>query len=303
LDAIEGRKDRMKVRRTTARPEGNSVSYTQLSQFCGLRLKFKRQKVKDGRGTGIFLLYGRALHAGIEASAKGRARTDEEAVKLAVASLRYSISAERKPVEWDDPLEHNKDGSVSAASFGNLHDQAAAEWWLERQVALYLRTYPEQNVDRSEHRIFVPISPPEGVTWTRPWSLECWLDREMKDGSIHDIKSAGKPWSPQDVRKGRIQALIYMAAYWHFYQRQPSHFEFHVLPRQRGEGGEAKLELQVVRVDWDSRQIQAYIDSVIKPQITVIEQETYVANPASSLCSERWCSYWQHCSFGAGDHV
>jgi len=293
----------MKVQRTTERPEGHSVSYTQLSQPCGLRLKFRRQRVPDNRGTGIFLLYGRALHAGPEARSKGRAQTDEEAVRLALASLRSSIRNETKPVEWDDPLEYLKDGSISAATFGNLHDQEAAEWWLERQVKLYLDSYPDQQVSRSEHRIFVPISPPDGVKWSRPWSLECYLDREMKDGSIHDIKSSAKLWSAQDIRKGTVQALIYMGAYWSFYKRQPSHFEFHILPRQRGEGGEAKLELQVVRVEWDPKRIQAYIDSVIKPQITIIEQETYVANPASTLCNERWCSYFAHCAFGSGDHV
>lgn len=295
----------MRVRREVERPEGASVSYTQLSQNCGLKLKFKRAKVPV-KDVGISLLYGRALHAGIEARAKGRARDDEEAVRLAVASLRSSIQNSRLPVSWDDWWTANQDGGISADTYGKLCNAEACEWWLGRQVRLYLERYPEQRVRRSEHHIFVPLTQPDHVTWRKRWSLECYLDREMDDGSIHDIKSATKPWDVRDVRKGSIQALVYMGAYYSFYGRQPSHFEFHILPRLRaGEQGsyDFKPELQVVRVEWDPARIQAYLDSVVKPQITIIEQEAYVANPADGLCSEKWCSYWTHCSFGSGKNL
>lgn len=295
----------MKVQRETERPEGASVSYTQLSQPCGLRLKFRRQRVKD-KDVGIFLLYGRALHAGIEARAKGRARTDEEAVRVAVATLRSTILQERLPISWDDLWEANQDGGVSADSYGRLCTPEICEWWLRHQVRLYLERFPDQQVVRSEHHIFVPLGQPPGANWRRPWSLECWLDREMRDGSIHDVKSAGSAWGDRDIRKYRIQALIYMGAYSYFYKRQPTYFEFHILPRIRegsiGNYRPAPL-VQTVRIEWQADVIQRYVDSVVKPQISVIEANAYVANPGGSLCSERYCSYWAHCGFGSGTNV
>jgi hypothetical protein len=287
----------MKAQRETHRPQGHSVSYTQLSQPCGLRQKFKRQRVAD-KDVGVFLLYGRALHAGIDARSKGRALNSEEAVRVAVATFHASLRDERKPISWDDLWEQNLDGTTSADSYGNLCTPEVCDWWLARQIPVYLEHFPDQRVKRAEHRIFVPLTPPPHVTWKGPWSLECWLDREMDDGSIHDIKSGGRPWGDQERRKYRVQALIYMAAYHAEYGRQPSHFEFHVLPRRRGE-----QEVQVVRVEWDLKAIQAYIDSVIKPQITIIEQEAYVANPGGSLCSKKYCQYWDHCAFGEGTHL
>jgi hypothetical protein len=308
----------VKAQRTTQRPDGHSVSWSQLSQgqACGGKLKFKRARVAD-KDVGIFLLYGRALHAGLEARAKGRARTDQDATRLAVMALRHEIGTSKLPVSWDKPWKANEDGSISAASYGNLHSLEVAEWWLEQQVPLYLARYPDQQVVRSEHRIFVPLTPPPGVTWSRPWSLECWLDREMKDGSIHDIKSSGDAWDARDIRKYRLQALVYMAAYWSFYSKlpperrltetgAPTHFEFHVLPRMRenvGKGYRPRPELQVVRVEWNPKAIQATIDSVVKPWVTVIEQNAYTFNPGASLCNPDWCGYWDHCAFGAGDHL
>src|SRR5262249_41220319 len=224
----------MKVRRATERPSGHSISYSQISaaQTCGLRLKFQRQHVKQ-KGISIALLYGRALHAGIEARSKGRARTDEEAARIAVISLRNDIARQKEPVSWDEPWKTLKDGSVSADSYGNLCTPEVCEWWLRHQVPLYLGRFPDLEVVRSEHRIFVPLTEPEGVKWKDHWSLECWLDREMADGSIHDLKSAGSAWDDADLRKSSVQAHIYMGAYYSFYQRPPTYFEFHVLPRLR----------------------------------------------------------------------
>jgi hypothetical protein len=295
----------MRVQRETSRPQGQSVSYTQLSQVCGGRLKFHRQRVKL-KDVGIFLLYGRALHAGLEARAKGRARSDAEAMEYALRALHQAISLSQLPVSWDEPWRTNQDGGISADSYGNLCSQEAAEWWLGRQVALYLDRYPDQQVVRSEHHIFVPLTAPSGVMWRHPWSLECWLDREMRDESIHDIKSTAKPWDESDVRKYRVQALVYMAAYYHEYKRRPAYFEFQVLPRVRsGAQGayEARPEIQTFRIEWDQKAIQAYLDSVVKPQITVIEADAFVFAPGNKLCSSRWCGYWDWCSFGAGEHA
>jgi hypothetical protein len=294
----------MRVRRETERPSGASISYSQLSsaQACGLRLKFHRARVPQ-KSVSVMLLYGRALHAGIEARSKGRARTDEEAARIAVGVIRSEVAKQKLPVEFDDPWETLKDGSVSADSYGRLPNLEACEYWLRHQVPLYLQRFPDLQVVRSEHRIFVPLTPPSGVTWQRQWSLECWLDREMKDGSVHDLKSANAPWGERDVRKSRIQALIYMAAYYSFYGHRPTYFEFHVLSRLREERKapfRPAPRVDVHRFEWNLGLIQAYLDSIVKPQIAVIEAEHYVANPGGSLCTSKYCSFFDHCVFGTG---
>lgn len=298
----------MKVRREVDRPDGRSISYSQLSfgQTCGLRLKFHRDRVKT-KGIGIHLLYGRALHGGIDARAKGRARSDAEAVRMAIGILRSQVREQREPITWDEPWKTLKDGSPAADSYGSLCTPEVCEWWLERQVPLYLARYPDLQVVRAEHRIFVPLSQPDGAGWKHAWSLECWLDREMRDGSINDLKSSSDAWDEADFRKYRIQALIYMGAYYGFYKRPPAYFEFHVLPRMRegdAKGGfRAHPLIQTFRVEWAPAEIQRCIDSIVKPQITAIEAGVFVANPASRLCSRKWCQYWDWCSFGAGDHL
>lgn len=292
----------MKVQRTTERPEGRSISHTQLSQHCDLKNRWRLEKV-GGEGIGIFLLYGRAFHAGIEARSKLRARTNEEAAAMAVSSFRHEISTQRVPISWDDPQELLKDQkTVSAETYGNLSNQGLCEWWLVRQVPLYLERFPDAKVQRSEHRIFVPLTEPWGVQWSRPWSIECWLDREMADGSIHDIKTSQKLWGEGEIRKNRPQALLYMAAYYHFHKRVPTHFEFHVLPRLRGDDG-PDLRVQVVRVEWDARAIQNYLDGVVKPRVTMRDRGLYPANPGSALCSPKYCEFWKHCAFGEGTNL
>ena len=298
----------MKVRRQAERPSRHSISYSQLSQSCGLRLKFHRQRVPK-KGLGIGLLYGRSLHAGIESYSKGRTRTVEEATKLALGVMDFEVRNAQTQVNFDDPWEVTKDGCVAASpkgNYGRLPTLEACLYWLRHQVPLYLEHYPDAEVMRSEHHVFVPLTEPKGANWTTSWSLECYLDREMADGSIHDIKTTADAWDERDKRKNRSQAWIYMAAYYYFYGRPPTRFEFHVLPRMReGEKGNfgPRSQLDVVPFDFDMGAIQTYIDAVIKPQITVIEREAYVADPGSYTCNSKWCGYWHHCRFGEGENL
>ena len=294
----------MRVRRETQRPDGRSISWTQIVQAltCGKRLEFYTQRLPQ-KDIGIGLIYGRAIHAALATYQKGYAKTPEAATAAAIRALDAELAGTRLPVRWDEPWEVTQAGLVSTAAknYGRLPSREACAGWLRHQVPLYLRAFPARDVLRSEHRIFVPLTPPRGVEWSSPWSLECWIDLELTADRVRDLKSTDDAWKPQDARKAEGQALVYMGAYYHFYRREPRHFEFHVLPRlceaAELEYGPAP-RVDVHRVEWDAARVQAFIDDVVKPIVTMRDRGIYPANPGSSLCTQKYCGFWDHCRFG-----
>src|SRR6266536_1815109 len=105
----------LNVERSVSRPQGNSISFSQINHDCDLALYWHRERTPRS-GLGIYVIYGSAVHRGIEAYSKRQARNHKEAVRAAVALLDREINApnrDKLPLQWDDQPETNKDGSIS----------------------------------------------------------------------------------------------------------------------------------------------------------------------------------------------
>jgi len=295
----------LNARREVSRPSGLSISYSQLNKDCDLSLRWHRERVARNN-IGIFLIYGSALHHGIELFMKRVARTPNQAVQAASAYLQREIRApqrRRLPLQWELPPETLKDGSISKAknNYGKLWCQEICDYWLSRQIPLWIERYGHLEFLRTEHRMFVPMRREEH--WKNDWSFEAVLDLECKGDLICDLKSTSEPWDEADVKKYSMQAHLYMAAYYVTYGREPT-FKFLVLPRCYDAdvcGPAARLDEFEVKFDLDySQQI---IDGVVRPRVNMIEAGIFAANPTSRLCNERWCPYHYHCKFGSGTHL
>lgn len=329
------------------RPSGNSISFTQANVPCDLRLRFRRARVKTTNPTSAALVYGRAFHGGIEAYLRRAAKTPEQAVKAALATLQQEIVKQERyhGVRWDEWHSTTLKGEISreGSNFGSLPHPAFAAYWLSLQVPLWIAVYGSMKVVHSEHRVFVPLRPPAGVTWANEWSAECWMDfvTEPSGGGwqITDTKTAGEPWQAKDIAKNSWQAHLYMGAQFRDTgDTEPSApFQFQIVPRTKAahdymlslmpsswphHDDGAKLgtlldpafrlsaaeaiegaALQVIEVPFDLNRTNTYINGVLKPKVNVIESNSFVANPTGWWCAARWCDYHAHCAFGTGTHL
>lgn len=297
------------VEQTTQRPPGHSISYTQASKNCDLELRWHRERVRQSH-LGASLLYGRALHNGIEAFMHQRVFTAAQAVQVAKAYVSYELGSpyrDKQPIRWDEKPERRQDGQVALSpkgNYGRLSCQQLIDFWLERQIPLWLNTYGHLKILRSEHQIFVPLTPQPD--WKNPWSIEAWLDLEFEGDLIVDVKSTGDPWDDRDFKKNSMQGLLYMACYRYRYGKLPR-FVFHVLPRSwdKDQGGPA-LRIDEKPVVWDKQRVQRYIDGVIRRKVSLIEAGpgAMAAAPGGWWCDPSWCSYYEHhCAFGKGNHL
>jgi hypothetical protein len=285
------------VERTVSRPVGNSISFSQLNHDCDLALSYHRQRIPRS-GIGIFVIYGSAIHRGIEAHNKGEARNSSEAVRAAIAFLDREINSPNRkkfPLTWDDPPDLNKDGSISKArgNYGKLWCREVAVYWLERQIPVYIKKYGSIRILRTEHSIFVPLTPKS--SWRDSWAFEAKLDLECEGDLIADLKSTTEPWDNPD--KYDLQANLYMGAYFAHYDRIPT-FKFLVIPRVFG-----KDEIQEWEIPFDPSKIQRYIDAVVRRKVDQVEAGIFPAKPSSRSCHEKYCPWWYFCFFGAGDHI
>jgi PD-(D/E)XK nuclease superfamily protein len=286
------------VERSVSRPQGNSISYSQLAHDCDLALWWHRQRIARS-GIGIFVIYGSAIHRGIEAHNKGEARTAKEAVRAAVSFLDREINSPTRkkfPLTWDDPPERNKDGAISKArgNYGRLWCREAAVYWLERQIPAYIRRYgSEIKILRTEHQIFVPLT--QNPKWTFSWSFEAKLDLECKGDLIADLKTTGEPWENPD--KYLLQAHLYMGAYLMHYEKVPT-FKFLVMPRVYGSDN-----IQEWEIPFDVDKIQRYIDGVVRRKVDQIEAGIFPAKPSSHSCNSKYCAWHYHCQFGTGTNL
>lgn len=285
------------VERETTRPNGNSISYSQAHHDCDLALHWHRERIKRS-GLSIVVIYGSALHRAIEVHSKGHARNDKEAVRAAVAYLDKEINSpyrSRMPLTWDDPPETTKDGSISKAkgNYGRLWCREVAVYWLERQVPAWIRNYGKLQINRSEHQIFVPMTP--ATNWSDTWSFEAKIDLECDGDLIADLKTSAEPWDSD--RRYQMQAHLYMAAYYAHYGREP-HFKFLVMPRIHGSD-----RIQEWELPFDPEASQRYLDGVVRRKIDLIEAGIFAANPGSNSCNAKWCSWHHHCIFGAGASI
>lgn len=324
---------KVEVRAEARTPAGRHVSYTQLSQNCDLKLKFHRARVRQ-KHVGVAAIYGSAFHAGVEAFLKGKAKTPAEAVKAAKGYLANEMISENRltiPIRWDEYHEVNLDGTVSGSPTGNFARLSAPEFcnfWLERQLPVWIALYGGLKVKASEHRIDVKLTKQE--KWSGEWSIECWLDFEVEgEARIIDLKSAASPWDEKDVHEKAIQANLYMGAYQQHYDVDPTTFDFHVLPRTKAALAEFELiglwtttdakvlkkegwpsphdvelaAVQVHAIPFDPDRTNTYVKGVIRPKIALIEAEAFVANPTGWWCSNRYCGYFDHCAFGNGENL
>lgn len=293
--------------RDVTRPPGRSISYSQASKNCDLDLYWHRKRIQQSH-LGIALLYGRAAHKANDAFGHGHARTHEEAVRAAQAHVRTELLHPRRrtqPIRWDDPPEVNQDGAISKSkgNYGKLWCPEVVHYWLKQQVPLWLAQNSGRKLIRSEHQIFVPLTPEPH--WKTPWSIECWIDSEWEGDRILDTKYPAEPWDDDKAKGYELQALLYMFAYAYHYGRMPT-FEFNAMPRtfDKTLSGPKPL-IQRFEVKWDERRVQNVIDGVIKPKIEMIESKAhaFTANPSGYWCSSSWCSYHDHCAFGTGKHL
>lgn len=237
--------------RPHGRPSGHSISYSQATSNCDLRLSFRRRRIKVSVPTGIAMIIGRALHSGGENMLRGAAKTPAQAVSAALRTFHAEVSkAESGPgVRWDDWHERNLDGSISLKekNFGSLPSPEFVEFWLVRQLALWLLVNRDLKIRYSEHRIFVPLR--GEAHWKTPWSLEMWLDIVVVDEEgwgIVDLKTSGAPWEAREIHKGTHQADLYMGGMAREMGSLPARpFEFHILPRTK-----ASLPALQIAYDW-----------------------------------------------------
>lgn len=125
------------------------------------------------------------------------------------------------------------------------------------------------------------------------------------DGGIVgvDNKTAGKPWGPakSDPRK-QVQAPFYNRQLRTMYPDAPSHrFVFDVMTRPRPRAG---ITFQRI----ESNPTLAHEEAVVQRALAFqsVYEEVHVKlgldlppNPGSTLCSPKYCDFWDSCPYGA----
>lgn len=241
----------------------------------------------------------------------GHARTSDQAIRAAINYLRKEIRSpyrDRNPLRWDDTPELLANGTISRdqRQYGKLWCQDVAEWWLSRQIPAWWDWISASGIEieRTEHQIFVPMRP--DPNWKHAWHFEARLDLECKDQDgplILDVKTTTTPWSAQDLRKARMQAQLYMAAYRRHYGVTPRFF-YLVLPRYWDpETKAATTRIHTHQIEYDALEAQRLVAGVVRPKIDQIEAGSFAANPYTPLCNEKYCAWHHLCLFGAGDQL
>lgn len=295
----------LNARRETERPEGRSISFSQANKDCDLAVKWHRQRVPR-KDLSIALIYGSALHRGIELFMRKTALTPDDAVRGAIGHLDTEIrhpGRKKLPLRWDDEPELNQDGGISKArgNYGKLWCREVAVFWLRHQIPIWLEKYAASvEFTRTEHRLFTSMRKEEHWQWD--WTFESILDLECQGDLILDLKSTSEPW--EDSHKYLMQAHLYMGAYYQNYDKRIPSFKFLVMPRVwDSELGGPSRTIQEFPVIFDMAETKKYIEGVIRPKVNMIESNNFPANPTSWSCNAKWCAYHHHCRFGTGDHL
>jgi hypothetical protein len=284
-------------------PIGKRVSFSQLSRSCGLALKYHRDRVPEGPRS-VVLVFGSALHYGIEVWLEDNTRPLSVAVEAAFAYLHDAVIRadlgvdDELPIAWDAPArmtkeKRNKAGEVTEESRPYQGQEAQLETVedCERELRHLLRTWcvlvgRKLRKVKTETELRMTFSRPAG------WEWNGYLDIDHEHGII-DIKSANKPWQTKMYASKFGQAYLYIAAYRVNYGRYPERFEFHVLPKNGD-------DMQIVNVPIDPAAINRYIEYIVRPKIAAIEAGVYIPDLSSPFPhSERFCSWWHTCPLGA----
>jgi hypothetical protein len=253
---------------------GQWLSWTQLDHQCPWWLKLRRQGLPI-RSRGIDLVYGSALHAGIEAHATGH----PDPIGCATARLQEEVDASARglaaPIVWHDG--HNR---------GSLTDPETAKNLLASQITTWQWAFGSLRARAIEQKLSIQLTRPHG------WTIVCYVDAITDQEALIDIKSTGRMWDDARARAHAGQLQLYAAAYYQSYHRPPSGAAFHV-------GDRNTLTWKVFEVPWDPAKINLMLEHRIRPTIRMIEADAYVPRVDGWWHSPKHCEYWHDCPFGA----
>jgi hypothetical protein len=267
------------------------VSHSQIANHCGYQLKFHRERAPRGP-RGIQLVYGIAVHAGIEHEVRHHHGPDA-AFDVALRTLREQVQQLTRPsgrgLRWEDRPRLTKKGEPFKADTGRLGDLASCERMAEIHVRAWIARFGEVEIRSVEETIRIQLRRPEG------WEIECRLDMIAAGDLILDVKTASEEWDRKLIEAKAPQAHLYMAAFRQRYEKPPAGFEFHVLPK-------GSAEVQVVEVAYSPAAINRVLEHLVRPNIAAIEAGVYVPRTDGWWCGPRFCDFWQTCPLGAVAH-
>lgn len=112
---------------------------------------------------------------------------------------------------------------------------------------------------------------------------------------IGDLKTTSKKWADGQIRQ-ETQPIFYSLVHELLRKVRPE-FVYHILIARRGQTGPTSAELQeqsIIPTENDYRALFARL----KVFLRMVETGTFLpANPGAWWCDEKWCGYWETCSF------
>lgn len=119
------------------------------------------------------------------------------------------------------------------------------------------------------------------------------MDYVQPDGTVWDWKTASRVYNARDKQSTSIQATVYAGAVFNEgLTDYPCEFRYGVMVRQD------KPKAQIValhRNENHMRWLQRMTVSAVQMRFTYGEDNPWLMNDTSALCSQIWCPYWSMC--------
>ena len=239
--------------------------------ICPERARFKLAKPHMS-GASDATIMGTAVHAGIESYLKGEIPIE----RIGTVAM----------LEWKELLEQPYKTTNLNMADAPQQISAMCEAW-STKIAPQVQLGGDV-----EHKFNFPLKMEYAG-----WDIWCegTMDYVQPDGVIWDWKTASRTYYAKEKHSQAIQPTVYAAAL--HYERQmeyPIEFRYGVMIRQD------TPKAQIVSIN-RTYEHSRWLMHTIKPAVLtalrlgVDNENSWVMNDTTALCSENWCDYWSLC--------